>query len=69
MPGFKSYVQTGGDNWDTNACVYATEQEATDAGAELASRWLLVTAHEARPSDDDVNYEFKDGRSQSIKGV
>jgi len=69
MPGFKNYVQTAGDgdSWSTNACVYATEQEAEDAGSELASRWLAVTAWEPRPTDDDVNYEFKDGRSQSIK--
>ena len=62
MNGFKNWVQTGGDDWATNACVFATEQEALDAGAELASRWMLVTAHEARPTDEPVNYEFIDGR-------
>lgn len=68
MSGFKNWVQTGaGSEWSTNACVYATRQEAIYAGAELASRWLLVTAHEARPTVDPVNYEFMNGRSRPIK--
>ncbi len=68
MSGFKNYVRTGKHSeWTTNACVYATESEALDAGAELASRWLLVTDHEARPTNETVNYTFTDGRSRSIK--
>ncbi len=63
MSGFKNWVQTGGDGWATNACVFATEKEAFDAGTELASRWLLVTDHEARPTDEPVNYEFVDGKA------
>lgn len=70
MSGFKNYVQTGTrPEWSTNACVYATEQEARDAGAELAGRWLLVTAHEPRPTAEDANYVFFDGRSRSIKSL
>ena len=68
MSGFKSWVQAGpSTSWYTNACVYATESEAVDAGYELAGRWLLVTAHEARPTDETVNYEFRDGRPRSLK--
>ena len=68
MSGFKYYVQTlTGSEWSTNACVYATEKEAFDAGTELAERWLSVTTHEVRPTDEPVNYAFVNGRSQSIK--
>lgn len=55
--------------WSGNQCRYATQQEAQDAGAELASRWFLVDAWRAVPSTDPVNYEFKDGRSQMIARV
>ena len=67
---WKSWVQTvGGDEWNTNACVYATKEEAQEAGTELASRWLLVKANEARPTDEPVNYTFNfdSYRSESIK--
>ena len=65
MP-FKNYVQTSKDDWSTNACVYATEQEALDAGHELSMRWCAVSDYEARPCTDEVNYFFDDGRNQKI---
>lgn len=59
MENWKSWVQTGTDpTWYCNACVYATKEEAEEAGKELASRWMLVVDHEARPSDEPVNYRF-----------
>ena len=58
MPGYKNWVQTGGPDWATNAVVFATKEEAENAGRELASRWLLVTAWEPRPTDEDPNYRF-----------
>lgn len=56
---WKSWVQTAGDpKFYSNAVAFATEAEAIEAGKELASRWLLVVAHEARPSDEEPNYTF-----------
>ena len=63
---FKSWVKTSGDDWSTNACVYATEQEALDAGFDLSLRWTQVADYEARPCDETVNYKHDDGRSQPI---
>lgn len=54
-------VQTGGPDtpWSRNACVYETEAEAEAAGAELASRWMLVTAYRATEVEHEtVNYRF-----------
>jgi hypothetical protein len=62
---WKMEVEVDG-SWSTNACRYATEQEAKDAGVELLGRWFVPTDSRAVPSDDPVNYEFKDGRSRSL---
>ena len=53
-------VQTGPEYtpWSRNACVYATEAEALEAGKELMSRWMLVTAYRATEVDEPVNYRF-----------
>ena len=49
MRKWKVWVQTFGDpKYYTNAMEYDTEEKATDAGADLASRWLLVEKFEIR---------------------
>ena len=62
---FKSEVLVSG-KWENNACRYATEDEAIDAGRELLSRWYVPTDSRAVPSEDEVNYEFKDHRPQRL---
>ena len=61
-------VSTGGTDYSTNACRFATKAEAVAYGAELASRWTLVVDHRAQPSQDPVNYEFRDGKARSLDG-
>lgn len=42
--------------WYSNAIRYATPEEAEDAAADLASRWLLVREHRVAASEEPVNY-------------
>ena len=58
----------GTAHYSTNACRFATKAEALAYGAELASRWTLVVDHRAQPSQDPVNYEFRDGKARSLDG-
>ena len=55
-------------SWSSNACVYATEKEALEAGRELMGRWFVPTDHRAVESTDTVNYKFnfETYRSESI---
>ena len=66
MQNWKMEVFTS--SWSSNACVYATKEEAESAGRELLSRWYVPTASRAAPTSDPVNYAFIDGRSTPIKG-
>ena len=67
---YKMEVRTDStDNWSSNACVYATEREALDAGDELMGRWMLVREYRAVTTDDPVNYRMVDGRPQSIRSI
>lgn len=50
----------------SNACRYATKQQAFDAGAELMGRWFVPTGHDVEESEDPVNYRFTAGQSQSL---
>lgn len=52
--------------WAGNSCRYATKLEAEQAGAELASRWMLVKEHRAVESEDPVNYRFDTERWKSV---
>ena len=54
---WKMEVLVNGE-WGTNACVYATKEEAEAAGIELLSRWFLPTDSRAVESNDEVNYRF-----------
>ena len=67
MSGFKVWVKLPRENPATNACVFATEEEATAAGHELLSRWYVPESFEVRPTDDPVNYTFVDGKPKSIE--
>jgi len=52
------YVQLRGEKPATNACRFATMEEADAAGRELLSRWLAPESFEVRESTDPVNYRF-----------
>lgn len=54
--------------WATNACRFATQKEAEDAGVELLSRWFVPTDSRAAESDDPVNYQMIDGRPKPLSG-
>lgn len=60
------YMLTSDGAFTTNACRYATKEEASHAGLELMTRWTAPTGYEARPSSDPVNYEFRDGRPRRL---
>ena len=66
-------VYTG--SWATNACVYATEAEAIEAGRALRSRCLLLSRWFV-PTDfraveytgpDPVNYKFDFAQYKNVK--
>ena len=47
-----------------NACVFATEDEANRAGAELFSRWYANHHWSTHEVTDKVNYEFPESESR-----
>jgi hypothetical protein len=56
---WKSEVIADSSNtWTTNACVFATKEEADAAGHELMSRWFAVREHRPTEVNDAVNYIF-----------
>ena len=63
---YKMEVKTSG--WDSNACAYATKEEAEAAGRELLSRWFVPTDSRAVASEEEVNYKFnfESGKSERI---
>ena len=67
MTSWKVEVCVSGE-WGTNACRYATKEEANAAGAELLSRWFAPSGYRATECADPVNYEFRDGKSRPLKG-
>ena len=51
-----------------NSVVFATAEEADDAGRELMSRWFVPTGWEVVETTDAVNYKFDwDNGLQSLK--
>ena len=62
MPkSFKTEVQTshnGQLSWASNSLRFATEREATEAGRELLSRWMVPVDSRATATEDAVNYRF-----------
>ena len=67
MSGYKVWVKLPRENPATNACVFATVEEAMAAGNELLSRWMSPESFEVRPTDDEVNYTFVDGKPERIE--
>lgn len=64
---FRTEVNTTQDPADvftSNACRYATADEADRAGAELASRWFAVRTWRVTESTDPVNYAFPADKSR-----
>lgn len=55
--------------WCDNGLRFATLEEAEANAANLAARWLLVTAHRAVESNDPVNYAWIDDRLVSVDAV
>lgn len=64
---WKVEVQTGGDDWATNAVALATKEEAEWAAKDLMRRWMLVTAWRAVESDEPVNYEVIDNKLRPVQ--
>lgn len=46
------------DDWASNACVFATKEEADAAGHELMSRWFAVRETRSVEVAKPVNYRF-----------
>jgi hypothetical protein len=65
---WKPEVQTDSTGaWYGNALRFATEEEAIANVKNLASRWFLVHAYRASPSDDPVNFAWVDGALVSVE--
>jgi hypothetical protein len=54
--------------WAGNALRFATRAEAEHYAADLASRWLLVTATRVVASTDPVTDRIIDGRLERLAG-
>lgn len=53
---YKVEVKTPGDTtWTSNRLRFATHEQATDYGLDLAYRWTAVTEWRVEPSEDPVN--------------
>jgi hypothetical protein len=65
MKTYKMEVLVDG-KWASNACVYATEEEAKSAGHELLGRWFVPTDSRAIESNDPVNYIFDQETYRSV---
>jgi hypothetical protein len=61
---YKVGVKTAGDrDWVSNSIRYATHEEASLAGANLAMRWILVQDWTVLESDDEPNGVVLGGQS------
>lgn len=47
--------------WSTNACRFATREEAEKSARSLFQRWTLVREYRATECDEPVNYRWIDG--------
>ena len=63
---FKPVVHVQGE-WASNALRLATEAEARENAENLRMRWWLVDDVRVEPSDDPVNYQWKDGDLVAVK--
>ena len=59
--GYKPMVKVCGEvKLCGNALVFETEQEVLDYGMDLISRWTLAEYVLVEPTEEPVNYVFKD---------
>lgn len=64
---FKVVVKTAGDtDWVSNGIRFASRDEADSYGFDLAWRWLAVTEWEVQESTEQVNYQWNEGKLQSL---
>jgi len=52
--------------WCGNALCFATEQEALDNVADLASRWFAVRETRVVESDEPVNYTYHNRQLRAV---
>jgi hypothetical protein len=53
--------------WCGNTLRFATEQEALDNVADLASRWFAVRQTRVVESDDPVNYTYHNRQLRAVQ--
>jgi hypothetical protein len=67
MGSYNVEVRTMGESrWASNAIRFTTEQEAKEAGADLARRWTMVQDWRVAQTTDKPNYKWKNGRAIKI---
>jgi hypothetical protein len=67
LASYKVEVRTfGSESWASNAVRFATEDEASQAGMDLAGRWTMLDKWRVAPSADAVNYRWQDGKAVSV---
>jgi hypothetical protein len=59
-------VADSSGEWTGNALRFATEAEAEVYAADLASRWMLVTATRVVESDDPVSARINDNKLELL---
>ena len=68
MSSFKpEVVADSSGEWSGNAMRFATEAEAKTYVADLASRWMLVTATRVVESEDPVTARITDNRLEMLR--
>lgn len=66
---WKPQVQTDSTGkWYDNALRFETQAEAHDNARDLASRWFAVLDYRAAESDEPVNYSYKNGLLEQVRG-
>tara|TARA_R110000765_G_scaffold9890_3_gene30600 strand:+ start:293 stop:532 length:240 start_codon:yes stop_codon:yes gene_type:complete len=59
---WKAEVQTqgNGEDWDGNALVFATEDEAVGYAEDLMSRWTAVKEYRVVECQDEATYRYSE---------
>lgn len=52
--------------WCRNTLRFATSEEAEEYAKDLEWRWTSVREYRVEPTQDPVNYVWKDGKSEPI---
>ena len=65
---YKAEVIAGNSNqWVSNQLRFATASEAAAYVHDLAWRWTAVQETRVQPSEDPVNYMWRDGRAEPME--